>query len=329
MSGLDGHPPAFLAILGPTAVGKTGLSLAVARRLGVEIISMDSRQIYRGMDIGTGKATAEERSQVPHLGLDIRDPDEHYSAGEFARDARVWIGEIAARERVPLLVGGTGFFLRALIQPMFPEPSLDRKRRGALRLFLNGLSLEDLLRFVSVLDPDLEGGAASGGRQRAARIVEMALLTGRPLSWWHLRGSSDTPPLRGVITVLDLPRRLLYERINRRVRTMVEEGLVEEVQALLERGFDPEDPGMTGAGYREMVAFLRGEISLEEAVEEIQQSHRRYARRQLTWNRHQLPEEAVFLDATRPPSELVGEILDLWDARTSLDGNPGADRDGT
>lgn len=326
MSGRSAETPAFLAILGPTASGKTALSLAVARRLGVEVISLDSRQIYRGMDVGTGKATAKERSQVPHFGLDIRDPDEAYSAGQFARDAREWIQDIAARGRVPLLVGGTGFFLKALMQPMFSEPPVDPDRRSALRRFLNGLSPEELLGFVSVLDPARRGAAARGGPQRTARIVEVALLTGRPLSWWHRRGPGKDAPLDGVITVLDLPRDLLYERINRRVRAMVEGGLVEEVQALLSDGFGPDDPGLTGAGYREMVAHIRGEISREEAVEAIQRSHRRYARRQLTWNRHQLPGEAVFLDATRPQSELVDEILSLWEERSPANEPTGSRR---
>ncbi len=308
--------PDFLAILGPTASGKTALSLALARRMDAEIISMDSRQIYRGMDVGTGKVTPVERGSVPHFGLDIRNPDETYSAGQFARDARGWIREIRGRGRVPILVGGTGFFLRALIQPMFAEPEVDRERRDALRRFLDGLCRDDLQKFVAVLDPDREMVAEEGGPQRAGRIVEMALLTGRPLSWWHRQEATGPDPLRGVVTVLDLPRDVLYERINRRVGSMVEEGLVDEVRGLLGRGFGPRDHGMTGAGYREIVAYLRGDLDLEDAMEEIRRSHRRYARRQMTWNRHQLPEETVFLDGTRSRVALVEEILELWGERT-------------
>ncbi len=315
MSPREGQPRDFLAILGPTASGKTALSLALARRLDAEIVSMDSRQIYRGMDVGTGKVTPSERGSISHFGLDLRDPDEAYSAGQFARDARGWIREIRRRGRVPLLVGGTGFFLRALIQPMFAEPEVDRARRGALRRFLNGLPREELQRYVAVLDPERASAADEGGPQRAGRIVEMALLTGHTLSWWHREGAGGPPPLTGMITVLDLPRDVLYDRINRRVGVMVEEGLVEEVRMLMEKGFGPGDPGMTGAGYREMVAHLQGELSLEEAVEEIRRSHRRYARRQMTWNRNQLPEGAVFLDGTRPREELVAEILEIWGGR--------------
>jgi len=310
--GEKGYSLRFLAILGPTASGKTSLSLALAQRLAVEIISMDSRQIYRGMDIGTGKATLEERAQVPHHGLDIRNPDESYSAGEFSRDARRWMADIGARGNVPVLVGGTGFFLKALTNPMFAEPSLEGRRRRALRAFLNGLPLETLRRYALVLDPDRAGGAMDGGPQRTTRVVEMALLTGRTLSWWQAAGRPAEQPLQGLVTVLDLPRDLLYHRINRRVEEMVAGGLVEEVRGLLTAGFGSGDPGMTGAGYREVMAHLRGELTLEEATEEIQRAHRRYARRQMTWNRHQLPPGAVFLDATLPVAALVDRIACAW-----------------
>jgi tRNA dimethylallyltransferase len=307
--------PSFLAILGPTASGKTALSLTLAQRLEVEIISMDSRQIYRGMDVGTGKVTPEERVRVPHHGLDVRDPDESYSAGQFSRDARRWMAEIRDRGRVPLLVGGTGFFLKALTHPMFSEPPMEVERQQALREFLNGLSGETLQRFVRALDPDREGAAMEGGRQRATRTVEIALMTGRPLSWWQRNRSASEVPLEGVVTVLDLPRELLYERINRRVGRMLEEGLLDEVRRLLDSGVGPEDPGMTAAGYREIVKVLRGRLSLEEAAEEIRRAHRQYARRQMTWNRHQLPTGTVILDGTLPASDLAETILDVWRKR--------------
>jgi len=270
--------PHFLAIVGPTASGKTSLSLEVGQRIGGEIISMDSRQIYRGMDVGTGKVTLQERALLPHHGLDIRDPDEQYSAGQFARDARGWIEEIRGRGRVPILVGGTGFFLKALTEPMFKEPELDGERLGRLRVFLNQLSADSLGAFVRTLDPQ-RTSVAEEGRQRATRTVEMALLTGRPLSWWHEESEPEEEALEGLIVLLDLPRDHLYEKINRRVGTMVQEGLVTEVERLLKAGYRPKNPGMTGAGYREIVSFLQGELTLDEATEEIRRSHRKYARR--------------------------------------------------
>jgi tRNA dimethylallyltransferase len=300
-----------LAIVGPTGSGKTALSLEVARRLGGEIISVDSRQIYRGMDIGTGKVTLRERALVPHHGLDLRDPDEAYSAGQFARDARGWMKDIRSRSRVPILVGGTGFFLKALTEPMFKEPELDKGRLERLRAFLNGLSSEKLFEFVRILDPDRES-AMEGGRQRITRTVEMALITGRPLSWWQAESEPVDAPVEAVTVLMDLPRDDLYERINRRVGWMIEEGLVAEVERLLAAGYGPEDPGMTGAGYREIVAYLGGDLTLEEAAEEIRRSHRRYARRQITWYRHQLPSGPLVLDGSGTVDGMAEQVLNRW-----------------
>jgi tRNA dimethylallyltransferase len=301
----------FLAIVGPTASGKTSLSLAVARRIPAEIISMDSRQIYRGMDIGTGKVTLGERALIPHHGLDLRDPDQRYSAGQFSRDARRWIEDIRSRGRVPLLVGGTGFFLKSLTDPMFKEPDLDGERLEGIRAFLNQLPQDRLSEFVRVLDPEREG-TVEGGRQRATRTVEIALMTGRPLSWWHQESQPAHDPLQGLIVLLDLPRELLFHRINQRVGGMVAEGLVAEVERLLAAGYRAEDPGMTGAGYREIVAYLKGEVTLEEATEEIRSSHRRYARRQTTWFRHQLPPDTLILDGSEGTEGMAESIAAAW-----------------
>ncbi len=303
--------PSFLAIVGPTASGKTGLSLEVARELGGEVISMDSRQIYRGMDIGTGKVGLKERALVPHHGLDLMDPDQRYSAGQFARDARRWIQDIRARRRIPLLVGGTGFFLRALTHPMFREPKLDQERAEGLRWFLNQLSPERLGAYLQALDPD-PSGRKGEDRQRATRRVEIALLTGKPLSWWQAGSEPPEEPLQGLVVLLDLPREVLYPRINARVDGMLEEGLVEEVDRLLRAGFGPKDPGMTGAGYREVVWHLHGDRTLEETREEIRRSHRRYARRQATWFRHQLPPGALVLEEFQETGAAMRRVKEAW-----------------
>lgn len=305
--------PSFLAITGATATGKTALSLALARVVPVEIVSMDSRQVYRGMDVGTDKAPLADRAGIPHHGLDLVDPDRRYSAGQFARDARRWMGEIRDRGRVPLLVGGTGFFLRALMRPIFAEPPMDEERRRALRAYLRAQPRERLARWVRRLDPGRANLAVEGGPQRMSRTLEIVLLTGHPLSWWHRRAPADGEGAEGVVVVLELPRAEVDRRIDARVPRMIERGLVAEVRALLERGFGPDAPGMSATGYREIARHLEGECTLEEAVEEIRRSTRRYARRQLTWLRHQLPPNACRIDAAAPLETQVRLTLRAWD----------------
>lgn len=299
-----------IAIVGPTASGKTALSLAVAAHVDAEIISMDSRQVYRGMDIGTAKVAPSQRAAVAHHGLDIVTPDERFSAGEFARRARRWITEIRGRGRLPLLVGGTGFFLRALTHPIFRQPPLDAARRAALQHYLERFDDDRLRAWLAALDA--EGAArlgGGGGRQRLLRGLEIALLTGHPLHWWHRNSPPEAPPLRPLAFVLHMPRDRLSAAIDARVDEMVSAGLVDEVRALLDAGYDDGDPGMNATGYAELIPAVRGERGLEDALELVKRNTRAYARRQMTWFRHQLPADAVWLDATRPRAELADEIV--------------------
>lgn len=307
-----GPVPRFLALVGPTASGKTALSLAVAGAVRGEIVSMDSRQVYRGMDVGTDKVALVDRARVPHHGLDLLDPDQRYSAGRFARDARRWIGSIEARGRTPVIVGGTGFFLRALVEPLFAEPELDEGRLRALRTWLTCQPRDRLEGWVRRLDPERADLAIAGGAQRLTRTLEVALLTGRALSWWHRSGPAQAPGIAGYIVRLDLPRDVLDRRIRARVRSMVERGLVDEVQRLLDAGYRRTDPGMTGTGYREIAAHLHGEGTLDAALETTVVRTRRYARRQLTWFRHQPPTPDLRIDATRALEGQVATVLQAW-----------------
>ena len=311
---MSGSVPQFLAVVGPTASGKTALSLALAERLRVEVISMDSRQVYRGMDVGTDKVGSDARRAVPHLGLDLVDPNERYSAGRFARDVRGWLPEISARGNLPLLVGGTGFFLRAVIDPIFAEPEIDADRLEALRAYLRQVDRERLERWVERLDPIRAPVAIEGGPQRMGRTLEVALLSGRPLSWWHREAPAEAEGVPGLVAVLDIPKDEMDRRISDRVSGMVERGLVEEVQALLAAGYTLETPGMSGTGYREIAACLAGEVTLEAAIDEVRHNSRRYARRQLTWFRNQLPESAVRVDATEPLESQREQVLEAWEA---------------
>ena len=304
--------PPFIALTGPTTSGKTQLSCALARILEVEIISMDSRQVYKGMDIGTDKVSDDVREQVPHHALDLVHPDERYSAGQFARDARDWIKEIIKRDRVPVLAGGTGFFLKAITEPVFSEPPLDSARLDKIRRYLSALDYRVLAKWVEKLDPERASLAIDGGPQRMSRTIEVALLTGKPLSSWHRESPSDVAALTGLIIQLELPREEIDRRINDRVTYMVERGLVSEVRSLLEAGYTFDDPGMTATGYREIAHYLEGGQTLEEAMEEIRRNTRRYARRQLTWFRNQLPPSVCMIDATASIDVQATAVLDAW-----------------
>jgi tRNA dimethylallyltransferase len=305
----SGLAPEAYALVGPTASGKTALALAVAERVPVEIVSMDSRQVYRGMDVGTAKPSATERSAVPHHGIDLVDPDTRFSAAEFARLARRLVPEIRARGRIPLLVGGTGFFLWALTHPIFREPPLDPERRARLAEHLRGLDDAALHAWLAALDPETAARLRHwGGRQRLLRALELPLLTGRPLSWWHRNSPPEAPPMDVRTWVLDVPRELLDRTIDARVGAMVGAGLEAELRALIARGLGPESPGLRAHGYQELLPYLRGETTLEQALDEVRRATRAYARRQRTWFRNQVATDTVWLDGLRPRAALAHAI---------------------
>jgi tRNA dimethylallyltransferase len=309
--------PDALAIVGPTASGKTALSIEVARRVDGEIISMDSRSVFRGMDIGTAKPTIEEQGGIPHWGIDIAEPSERFNAARWADYAREKITEIRARGRVPMLVGGTGFFLRALTHPIFQEPELDADRRRRLHAWMDRQSDEELHRWVAALDPETgERLRGWGGRQRLMRALEIPLLTGRTLPWWHRNAPPVETPVPVLPFVLQVPKERLFAAIDRRVTEMVQAGLLDEVRGLVER-YGEKAPGLNAHAYIELFPYFRGERTLDEALELARKNTRDYTKRQLTWFRTKLPEGAVWLDATWPRAELVEEIVSTWNARGS------------
>jgi tRNA dimethylallyltransferase len=301
-----------IVITGPTGSGKTELAGQLAERLDGEIVSADSRQVYRYLDIGTAKPSDSLRSRVPHHGLDILDPAERYSAGRFARDAREWIGGIVRRGRVPIVVGGTGFFIRALLEPLAPEPDVEPERRERLRDVLRRWPTDELRRWLERLDPRRASQLENeGGPQRLARSLEVVLLSGRSHSWW-LDQPSGLAPLASLVVCLRLTHEQLYRRIDRRFDEMMAGGLLEEVRGLTHR-FGEGAPGLKSVGYVELVSHLRGERTLVEAVELAKRNTRQFARRQLTWFRHQLPAEALWIDVRCNREELVEEIVRHWE----------------
>lgn len=297
-------------LVGPTAVGKTAVALALSAYWPLEVISADSRQVYRRLDIGTAKPTRKERARVPHHGIDLVDPGGRYSAGHFARDAVGWLADIRGRGKQPLIVGGTGLYVRALAEGLFSEPALDPAKRRTLDAWTARLEPIELLRWAGRLDPGFRGG----GRQRAARAIEVALLSGHPLSYWQqaARAQGSLDPWYIVLTV---PRPVLHQRIGRRAEEMVRRGLIEEVASVLAEGHSPHAPGLDGIGIREAVEYLHGQRPRETVASAITIGTRQYAKRQQTWFRHQLCGNVVTLDATRSPDKLAAEIAELWEKR--------------
>ncbi|HYF39738.1 MAG TPA: tRNA (adenosine(37)-N6)-dimethylallyltransferase MiaA, partial [Gemmatimonadales bacterium] len=275
-------------LVGPTAVGKTAVALALTAHWQLEIISADSRQVYRRLDIGTAKPTRKERARAPHHGVDLVEPGERYSAGHFARDAARWLPDIRARGKQPIIVGGTGLYVRAFAEGLFLEPALDPARRRSLDAWTARLEPIELLRWAARLDPSFRGG----GRQRAARAIEVALLSGRPLSYWQqaARSQGAIDPWYIVLTV---PRPVLHQRIARRAEEMVRRGLIEEVASVLAEGHPPNAPGLDGIGIREAVEYLHGTRARDTVAEAITVGTRQYAKRQQTWFRHQLSGKVV------------------------------------
>jgi tRNA dimethylallyltransferase len=294
-------------IVGPTAVGKTAVAIALADHWPLEIVSADSRQIYRHLDIGTAKPSRKDRSRVPHHLIDVVEPGHRFSAGRFSRDAGAAIADIHARGKLPVVVGGTGLYIRALAEGLFKEPPLEPTRRHALETWLGAMGGVDLVRWASRLDPGYRGG----GRQRATRAVEVALLSGKPLSWWQhsARGEASIKPWYVVLTA---PRPVLHQRIRIRADEMLKRGVIEEVAAVLAEGAAPDGPGLDGVGLKEPVEYLQGKRTRESVADAVAIATRQYAKRQETWFRHQLHGEVILLDSVRPPEVLAAEIAARW-----------------
>ncbi len=294
-------------ILGPTGIGKTAVAHALAAHWPLEVVSADSRQVYKRLDIGTAKPPRRWLGKVPHHGIDLVLPGERYSAGRFAREAPVWIADIAARGKLPVIVGGTGLYVKALAEGLFNEPPLEPLRRHDLERWVMGLEAVELVRWAARLDPGFRGG----GRQRASRAIEVALLTGQPLSFWqaNARAHGAIDPWYVVLTA---PRAVLHQRILVRAEEMVRRGMIEEVAAVLAEGTPAGAPGLDAIGPREAVEYLHGQRTRESVAEAVAIASRQYAKRQETWFRHQLDGQVLTLDATRPAEEVAAVIAEAW-----------------
>jgi tRNA dimethylallyltransferase len=273
-------------ICGPTGAGKSALALALARTNPVTIISADSRQVYRGFDIGTAKPSAEDQRVVPHRGIDVVEPTARYSAALWAESARDWIAGAHAEARTPLVVGGAGLYLRALTAPLFDEPPLDPARREALDALLSSYSVAELRRWCERLD----SSRAHLGRTQLLRAIMVALLTGTPISEWQTC-TPRAPELAARYLVVD-PGAALSPRLDERLATMIEMGWEREVETLAGT-VPPGAPAWNGTGYGWIRAAVMKECSREDAIARVRIDTRQYAKRQRTWFRHQLPAASV------------------------------------
>lgn len=276
----------MVLLKGPTAAGKTALALALARRLPCEIVSVDACQVYRGLDVGTAKPNPAQRAAVPHHLIDIREPDQPYSAAAFQRDARRAIEGIVARGRLPLLVGGTMLYFRALQEGLSPLPPADADLRARLAAEAADRGWPALHRRLTRVDPVAAARIRPNDAQRIQRALEIWELAGEPPSVLQdrpRRGGLDREVV--ALAVAPAERAVLHRRIAERFRAMLAAGLVEEVRGLLERGFDPDLPALRSVGYRQVVAYLAGRLPQAELAERGISATRQLAKRQLTWLR--------------------------------------------
>ncbi len=298
----------ILVIAGPTAVGKTDASIILARQMGAEIVSADSMQIYRGMDIGTAKPTPEQRRLVYHHMIDIVDPGQPYSVGDYYRDARAVIRAILSSGGVPIVVGGTGLYIRALMRGLFhgPPASIELRERLLRKEAEEGEGA--LYRELSEIDPETALRIHPNDLRRTVRALEVYYLKDRTISEFQREHGFMDRPFRFRLLFIFRDRRELYRRIEQRVDLMIEQGLGVEAAGLIKKGYDEDLPSMQGLGYKHFIDYLRGRTTREEAINLFKRDTRRYAKRQFSWFRRE--PDAVWVDITglEHPEE-IAEVI--------------------
>lgn len=306
----------FIAVTGATASGKTALSVEIARRLDGEVISCDSMQIYKGMDVGTAKPTTEEQRGIPHHMIDILSPDRDFSAGDYSAMAGEIISDVISRKKVPVMCGGTFLYLDSMTTvSALSDSEKDDDLREELKKYAAEKGNSALHKMLSEIDPEAAGSIHENNVKRVIRAIEIYRTTGKTKTWWDKKSKESEPPFFAHIIVIDYNgREILYDRINRRVDIMMENGLEAEVRWLYEKGFlDEKYSASQAIGYKEFIPYFKGEQSLSEVVNEIKQSSRNYAKRQLTWLKRY--KDAVRLTADREDGsvksaeELANEAL--------------------
>ncbi|MFA7024904.1 MAG: tRNA (adenosine(37)-N6)-dimethylallyltransferase MiaA [Candidatus Cloacimonadaceae bacterium] len=274
----------IITIQGPTAAGKSQVALQLAQALNTDIINCDSRQIYKYMDIGTAKATAAERQAITHHLIDIITPEQSYNAGLFAQDAHGIIQVLKAQGKIPIICGGTGLYVKVLLEGLFEHPPLRPGLREELQKEMAEMGSEHMYQLLSEIDPAFAQKVSPKDPQRILRGLEVYRATGQSMSQ-HWTQQKREPRYKAYQILINPPRVLLYEKINSRLEAMLKDGLISEIEGLMQRGYSWTDPGLNSLGYKEFKAYFDGAASLAEAGEKAAQHHRNYAKRQLTWYR--------------------------------------------
>ncbi|WP_026895064.1 tRNA (adenosine(37)-N6)-dimethylallyltransferase MiaA [Clostridiisalibacter paucivorans] len=276
----------LVILVGPTAIGKTAISIQIAKKIDGEIISADSMQIYKYMDIGTAKVNEEEMNSIKHYMIDEILPNEEFSASDFQQKAKYYIKTIANKGKIPMLVGGTGLYINSIVYNLdftnaVSDWELRAKYNRIAEKFGNGYLHEELKK----VDLESYNRIHINDRKRIIRALEIYHITGKPMSYYYKKFREENKEYRLIFLGLNMNRKRLYERINKRVDTMIEKGIIDEVKNLLSKGYSPSSIALQGLGYKEIIKYLEGEWSLEEAIHILKRDTRRFAKRQITWFR--------------------------------------------
>ncbi len=300
----------LIILTGPTSVGKTALSIALAKNINGEIISADSMQVYRKMDIGTAKITLEEMDGVPHYLMNELEPDEEFNVVKFQQLAKKYIQQIYEKNKIPILVGGTGFYIQAVLYDIdFTENETDTAYRAELEQLLEERGGDYLYELLKEIDTDSAVAIHPNNSKKVIRALEYARMTGEKISEHNREQRQKSSPYQFCYFVLNRDRASLYENINKRVELMLRNGLLEEVKQLKDLGYTRELVSMQGLGYKELLAYLEGEVTLEEAVEILKRDTRHFAKRQITWFKRE--KEVIWVNKEEfiSDQEVLGYIL--------------------
>ena len=301
--------PKVVVICGPTASGKTSLSIELAKRINGEIISSDSMQIYKNMDIGTAKPTVKEMQGIKHYLLDFVEPNQRYSVAEFKNDAEKAIDEILAKGKTPIVVGGTGLYIDSLIYGIeYPSFELDEEYRKELEELVNKQGLEKLYEKAKKIDPQAMEKISPNDQKRILRVLEIYHATGKTKTEQEKESRKNGVKYDYKVFAINMDREKLYERINKRVEIMIEKGLIAEVENLLKK-YNKFPTAMQGLGYKEVVEYLQGKTTKEEMIEKIKQETRRYAKRQITWFKKN--KQTIWIDGLDPQEKNLEIIINI------------------